>query len=73
MILPTIPFFKHQNKDIFVIELINSRIWLTLKNSVVIFLASDSYAASLTLAASEFGNLNGLDNLKNLFSSKKTY
>ncbi len=36
----------------FVIELLNSRTWLTHKNSVAIFLASDTYAASLTSAAS---------------------
>ena len=36
---------------IFVIELLYPRTWLTLKNSLVVFLASD--AASLTLAASE--------------------
>jgi hypothetical protein len=53
MILPTILVFKHQNKGIFVIKLLNSRTWLTLKNSLVIFLASDKYAASLTLAALE--------------------
>ena len=53
MILLTISFFKHQNKVIFVIELFNSRAWLTHKNSVAIFLASDTYAASLTSAASE--------------------
>ena len=46
-------FLKHQNKLIFVIKLLNPRTWLTLKNSLVIFLASDTYAASLTLAASE--------------------
>ena len=38
---------------IFVIKLLNPRTWLTLKNSLVIFLASDTYAASLTSAASE--------------------
>jgi hypothetical protein len=46
-------YFKHQNKVIFVIKLSNSRTWLTPKNSVAIFLASDTYAASLTYAASE--------------------
>ena len=46
-------FFKHQNKVIFVIKLLNPRTWLTLKNSLVIFLASDTYAASLTSAVSE--------------------
>jgi hypothetical protein len=69
MILPTILFLKHQNKDIFVIELINSRIWLTLNNSVVIFLASDTYAASLTSAASEISMASMT--FKTLFSLKK--
>jgi hypothetical protein len=46
-------FFKHQNKVMFVIELLNSRTWLSHKNSVAIFLPSDIYAASLTSAASE--------------------
>ena len=41
------------NKVIFVIKLINSRTWLTHKNSVVIFRASVTYAASLTSAALE--------------------
>jgi hypothetical protein len=53
MILSINNFFKHQNKVIFVIKLSNARTWLTLKNSLVIFLASDTYAASLTSAASE--------------------
>jgi hypothetical protein len=46
-------FFEHQNKVILVIKLLNPRTWFTLKNSLVIFLASDTYAASLTSAASE--------------------
>ena len=53
MILPIIIYFKHQNKVIFHIELLNPRTWLTLKNSLVIFLALETYAASLTSAASE--------------------
>ena len=56
-------------KFILVIKLINSRIWLTLKNSVVIFLASDTYAASLTSAASEISMASTTS--KTLFSSKK--
>ena len=46
-------YFKHQNKVIFLIKLLDPRTWLTLKNPLVIFLASETYAASLTSAASE--------------------
>ena len=54
MILLKILFFKHQNKVIlFIIKLLNSRTCLTHKNSLVSFLASDTYATSLTLAVSE--------------------
>ena len=42
---------------------------MTLKNSVVIFLASDTYAASLTSAASEISMAS--TNSKTLFSSKQ--
>jgi hypothetical protein len=44
-------FSKHQNKIIFVIELINSRSRMILKSSVVIFRTLKSSAASLTSAA----------------------
>jgi hypothetical protein len=54
---------------IFVIKLLNSRTWLTHKNSVAIFLVSDTYAASLTLAASE--TLMALTTLKIIFHQKK--
>ena len=54
---------------IFVIKLLNSRTWLTHKNSVVIFLASDTYAASLTSAASETSMAS--TTLKILFHQKK--
>ena len=45
-------FSKHQNKIIFVIELINSRSRMTLKSSVAIFRTLKTSAASLTSAAS---------------------
>jgi hypothetical protein len=45
-------FSKHQNKIIFVIELINSRSRMTLKSSEVIFRTLKTSAASLTSAAS---------------------
>ena len=46
-------FFIFQKYLYLLIKLLNPRTWLTLKNSVVIFLASDTYAASLTSTASE--------------------
>ena len=46
-------FFLNIKIKFFGTRLTNSRTRLTLKNSVVIFLASDTYAASLTSAASE--------------------
>ena len=42
-------FSKHQNK---VLKLLNSRIWKTLKSSVVIFQALETSSASWTSAAS---------------------
>ena len=54
---------------IFVIKLLNSRTWLTHKNSVAIFLASDTYAPSLTLAASETSMAS--TTLKIIFHQKK--
>ena len=64
-------FFKHQNEVIFVIKLLDSRTWLTHKNSVAIFLASDTYAASLTLAASETSMAS--TTLKIILHKKKTF
>jgi hypothetical protein len=45
-------FPKHQNKVILVLKLLNSRAWMTLKTSVVIFQTLETSAASLTLVAS---------------------
>jgi hypothetical protein len=61
MILIAILFFWIiKIKVLFLIKFLNPRAWLTLKNSVVIFLASDTYAASLTLAASETSMASGI-------------
>ena len=45
-------FFKHQNKIIFALKLVNLRSRMTLKSSEVIFWALKTSAASLTSAAS---------------------
>ena len=39
-------FFKHQNKVIFVIKLLNPRTWMSPKNSLVILLASATFQTS---------------------------
>ena len=53
MILPFYFFFsKHKNEIVFVIRLLNSRIWLILKTSMI-FLALDTSVASMILAASK--------------------
>ena len=45
-------FSKHQNEVIFVLSLLISKTWMTIKSSVVIFQALEiSLALSLTLAA----------------------
>jgi hypothetical protein len=44
-------FSKHQNKIVFVIELIFSRSRMTLQSSVVIFQTLKTFAASLTSSA----------------------
>ena len=38
---------------IFLKKILNHKTWLTLKHSLIMFLASETYAASLTSAASE--------------------
>ena len=45
-------FPKHQNKVILFLKLLNSRTWMMLKTSVVIFQALETSTASLTSAAS---------------------
>ena len=61
-------FFKHQNKAIFIIKLLNLRTWLTEE------LSSDfsglRYLCSLTNLGS-LRNLNGLNNLQHLFFLSK--
>ena len=71
MILPTIRYSIHQNKVIFLIKLLNPRTWLSLKNSFVIFLASETYAASLTSAASK--TLMASMTSKDLFPQKTSW
>jgi hypothetical protein len=52
MILSKNILFKHQNKVILVLKLLNSRTWKTLKSTVVIFQVLETSPASLTSAAS---------------------
>ena len=52
MILPKKNFLKHQNIAILDLKLLNSRIWRTLKSTVVVLQALETSPASLTSMAS---------------------
>ena len=52
MIFPDSVKKQFQNKVILVLRLLNSRTWMTLKTSVVIFKPLETFLASLTSAAS---------------------
>ena len=69
MILSKEIFPKHQNKVILVLRLLNSRTWMTLKTSLVLFPDLKNLCSLIDLGS--LCSLNGLNSLYSPISSKE--